>query len=292
MSENLGWRPSAPASAWPTASADGTTVVWRPPDEPPDSLGQDTPRLSASVTWGQTWTSTPWASLLELAETGSEPAQVSVQALQPGNSSSWQPQAGAGPGAWWEGLRLLGQAQGRPVLARQARRVQGGPGAPRTKSPARSHAGSHAEVPGVAVSSLSCGRVLLEAPTCVPCLAPVPAGCPEPVLDTLSSQHLSTLGWRPAPERPPWWWEQPHLLQQARLGGQGQGQHWTRAAWAAGALTSRYTLDLGSRECHPGHLQVAAPLTLEAEEEGPANRAPWGQAGGKDSSRQRLSETF
>lgn len=115
------------------------------------------------------------------------------------------------------------------VLARQARRVQGGQGAPRTKSPARSHAGStHRGSWGSGVqpvlwsSSPGSPDVCSLLGTCV-------TGCPEPVLDTLRTHaHLSTLGWRPgslgratlvvgtAPRG-------VYLLQQVRLGGQGQG---------------------------------------------------------------------
>lgn len=185
-------------SAWPTASADGTTVVWRPPDEPPDSLGQDTPRLSASVTWGQTWTSTPWASPCWswLRPVRASPSQCS-------GPPTWQLVVMATPSGR-QGLVRGGRASGcwvrhkGAVLARQARRVQGGQGAPRTKSPARSHAGStHRGSWGSGVqpvlwsSSPGSPDVRSLLGTCV-------TGCPEPVLDTLRTHaHLSTLGWRP-----------------------------------------------------------------------------------------------
>lgn len=247
-------------SAWPTASADGTAVVWRPPDEPPESLGQDTPRPHQCHLGTDLDQHSLGFSLLELAETGSsQPKSV----FRPSNLATRRhgnPKWEAGPGAWWEGLGLLGQGAGGQAGgcgAGSARRVQGGQGAPRTQSPARSHGGSTHRASwdssvqsGLWSSSPGSPDVGALLGTCV-------TACPEPVLDTLRAHaRLSTLGRCPgslgratlvvgtAPRG-------RDLLQQVRLGGQGRGQHQTQAAWAAGALTSSYTLDLGSRECCP-----------------------------------------
>ena len=129
-------------------------------------------------------------SLLELAETGSsQPKSV----FRPSNLATRRhgnPKWEAGPGAWWEGLGQLGQAGGHGDGS--ARRVQGGQGAPRTQSPARSHRGStHRGSWGSSVQPVLWSSSPGSPDVCV-------TGCPEPVLDTLRTHaHLSTLGQRP-----------------------------------------------------------------------------------------------
>lgn len=163
-------------------------------------------------------------SLLELAETGSsQPKSV----FRPSNLATRRhgnPKQEAGPGAWWEGLGQLGQARGHGDGS--ARRVQGGQGVPRTQSPARSHRGStHRGSWGSSVQPV----LWSSSPGSPDVGSLLGTGCPEPVLDTLRTHaHLSTLGQRPgslgratlvvgtAPRG-------GYLLQQARLGGQGQG---------------------------------------------------------------------
>ena len=283
MSENLGWRgPSAPAPLpGPTASADWTAVVWRPTDELLESLGQDTPRLHQCHLGTDLDQHSLGFSLLELAETSSsQPKSV----FRPSNLATRRhgnPKWEAGPGAWWEGLGLLGQGAGgqaRGCGAGSARRVQGGQGASRTQSPARSHGGSAHRAswgssvqPGLWASSPGSPDMGALLGTCI-------TACPEPVLDTLRTHaRLSTLGQRPsslgratlvvgtAPCG-------RDLLQQVRLGGQSRAQHRTWAAWAA-----RYTLDLGSRECCPLPPWATASLMLEAEAGGTRQPGSLGQ---------------
>lgn len=155
-------------SARPTASADRTMVVWRPLDEPPESLGQDTHRLSTSVTWGQTWTSAPWASPCWswLRPVRASPSQYSgpptwqLVVMATPSRRQGLVHGGRASGSWvrHEGMVMAQQGESREVRGSQEPRAQPeATGAPRTG------------VPGVAVSSLSCGQVLLEAPMWVPC---------------------------------------------------------------------------------------------------------------------------
>lgn len=83
-------------------------------DEPPDSLGAGHPQTQRQCHLGTDLDQHSLGlSLLELAETGSsQPKSV----FRPSNLATRRhgnPKQEAGPGAWWEGLRLLGQAQGR-----------------------------------------------------------------------------------------------------------------------------------------------------------------------------------
>ena len=73
---------------------------------------------------------------------------------------------------------------------------------------------------------------------------------------------------------PPWWWEQPHVVgtcsRRRDLGDRARGRHRTQAACA---LTSRYTLDLGSRECHP--LTPAGRCASDAGGRGRRDQPAW-----------------
>lgn len=178
MPENLGWRgPSAPAPL-PGLQPLQTGPRWS------GGLQMNllnrwgrTPPDRTSVTWGQTWTSTPWASPCWswLRPVRASPSQYSgrptwqlvVMATPSGRQGLVH--GGRASGCW---VREQVGRQEDVVLARQgeSREVRG-PQEPRAQPEAMG--APHTGLPGIAVSSLACGQVLLEAPTWVPCSAPV-----------------------------------------------------------------------------------------------------------------------
>ena len=178
MSENLGWRgPSAPAPLpGPQPLQTGPRWFGGLQMNFLNRRGRTTPDLN-SVTWGQTWTSTTWASPCWswLRPVRASPSQCSgpptwqlvVMATRSGRQGLVP--GGRALGCWvreqvgrHEEAVLARQGESREVRGPQEPSAQpGATGAPRTG------------LPGVAVSSLAGGQVLLEAPAWVPCSAPV-----------------------------------------------------------------------------------------------------------------------